>query len=222
MLSHVPTFACTTTRELQQPSRDHHVVLTFDDGLASDYQTALPLLKEHGLQGVFFVSAANVGVRGYTNPAQLREMAAAGMEIASHGWRHEYLTAMSRAEARREIVESKDRLEQVLGREVVSFAPVGGHFRPWMIAAAADAGYRVFATMIPGFSPLAGSPLILRRNHLQAHHDAAYVGRLVLGERRLLARNRLRYEALRACRGALGMRNYDRGKRWLTRLRVSS
>lgn len=217
MLARIPPARCRTACELACSAPDEELVLTFDDGLRSDYDVVFPLLQSLGLRGVFFVSAGNVGASGYTTAAQLCALAEAGMEIASHGWRHEYLVTMSRRAAQREIVESKDRLEQIVGQAVTSFAPVGGHFRRWMIAAACEAGYRVFATMVPGLSRVAGAPLILRRNHLQAHHDVHYLERLLRGEPRLLSRNRLRYEALRACKRVLGMRNYDRGKQWLTR-----
>ncbi|MBW3597679.1 MAG: polysaccharide deacetylase family protein [Planctomycetes bacterium] len=222
VLEHVSADGAVTARDILAGVQGRCVVLTFDDGLRSDYDAVFPLLQEKRLPGVFFVSAANVGAPGYTDARQLCAMAAAGMEIASHGCRHEYLIAMPRRDAVREIAESKDRLEQLVEQEVVSFAPVGGHFRRWMVAAAAEAGYRVFATMVPGVSTTGGSPLVLRRNHVLSSHDARYAARLLRGEKTLLSHNRLRYEALRAAKGLLGMRNYDRGKQLLTRWKVVS
>ena len=60
------------------------------------------------------------------------------MEIGSHGLTHEYLTTMAPREAIREIRESKASIEQTLGLEVTSFAPVGGHFRRWMVEEAVE------------------------------------------------------------------------------------
>ncbi|HET6350377.1 MAG TPA: polysaccharide deacetylase family protein, partial [Candidatus Krumholzibacteria bacterium] len=53
------------------------VGLTFDDGNASDYRHALPVLTGYGFHATFFVCADRI--QGEMPPAQLRELRAAGM-----------------------------------------------------------------------------------------------------------------------------------------------
>lgn len=185
-------------------------VLTFDDGLESDYAIALPILQEQGIAATFFVTANNIGRSGYLKAEQVREMAVAGMEIGSHGLEHQYLVTLPRVAAEREISESKDRIEQILGRTIVSFAAVGGHYKPWMIDYAALSGYKAFAGMVPGKSrhPLMGIAT-LRRNHVQAHHSLSYITSLVEGHARIMARNILRYRILELPKVVLGMEGYD-------------
>ncbi|MFH1919642.1 MAG: polysaccharide deacetylase family protein [Planctomycetota bacterium] len=202
--------SCCTVAGLPSASHGQRLVVTFDDGLASDFTIALPALLDRGLKATFFVTVDNIGLEGYTTAAQLREMCDAGMEIASHGLTHRYLVSMSRRETVREICESKTRLEQQLGQRVTSFAPVGGHFHDWMAGAVAEAGYRAMATMVPGRTVRSGRPLMLRRNHVQSHHDCEYIARLVAGHRPTLTAARLRHQLLRLPKSILGMRNYDR------------
>ncbi len=72
-----------------------------------------------------------LGLAGVCPPAmtieQVKELAAAGMEIAAHTLRHPNLTQESAAVVEAEIRGSKERLERWTGRPVVGFAPPGGH-----------------------------------------------------------------------------------------------
>jgi peptidoglycan/xylan/chitin deacetylase (PgdA/CDA1 family) len=56
------------------------------------------------------------------NMAELRELAEAGMTIGAHTLSHPVLSLCGEEEARREIQESKNELERVLGRPVWAFA----------------------------------------------------------------------------------------------------
>lgn len=194
------------------------LVLTFDDGLLSDFDVVAPMLAEAGLCGTFFVTTSNVGRPGYATWDHLRQMADAGMEIASHGIRHEYLVTKPRRDAMREMRDSKLQIEHQLGLRVRAFAPVGGHHQVWMSRYARQVGYVAFATMVPGLSVADARWVELRRNHVQAHHTAYDIDRLVARDRRLLWRNRIRYELLRLPKVALGMPRYDRVKRAILRL----
>ena len=69
-------------------STDLRIEITFDDGNASDTEVALPLLRDRDLTASFFVCAGRIGEDGYLDAAAIRELAAAGMGIGSHGWSH--------------------------------------------------------------------------------------------------------------------------------------
>jgi len=68
-------------------------------------------------------AAALPGVRPYHDPAQIRRIHAAGHEIASHAFKHEWLPALGRQSLLRTLRNSKDALEQCIGAPVVSFVP---------------------------------------------------------------------------------------------------
>jgi len=200
---------CTAVEARRAAGGDWHI-LTFDDGLASDHALVFPVLAERGLRATFFVNSGNIGTSGYCTYSQLREMVQAGMEIGSHGCTHRYLVTIPRSEVLGEMKRSKIELEDRLGMAVTSFAPVGGHFRSWMLDAAEENGYTVFATMVPGRTPIPQENLlVLRRNHIQSEDSIDHIRRIFEADSVTLAFNRCRYAALYAAKRILGMRTYD-------------
>ena len=125
-----------------QPS----VVLTFDDGCATDLSTAAPILKESGFNATFYITVKFLGQRGYMSSSQVRELSALGFEVGCHSMTHAYLTDLDRQGLNREIVESKVQLEQIIGRPVEHFSCPGGRYNANVIQVARGAGYRSLAT----------------------------------------------------------------------------
>lgn len=95
--------------------------MTFDDGLLDQYTLAFPQLRQRGLKATFAIIGSKVGgimrskqdrLDGVDGTpcmtwAMLRELAADGHEIASHGWEHRSVTRLS-PEALRHEVEAND------------------------------------------------------------------------------------------------------------------
>jgi peptidoglycan/xylan/chitin deacetylase (PgdA/CDA1 family) len=105
-----------------QHSFNGEVRLTFDDGNSSDYAIAAPELKRRGLGARFFVLAGKFGQEGYLSRAEVRDLAAQGFEVGSHGLDHVAWTDASDAALVREIKDSKAILEDVTGCRVRSAA----------------------------------------------------------------------------------------------------
>src|SRR5262245_13348489 len=57
------------------------VLITFDDGNASDAVVALPGLVKRGLKASFFICAGRIGAAHYLDRSALADLLAAGMEI---------------------------------------------------------------------------------------------------------------------------------------------
>lgn len=127
--------------------------VTFDDGYLSVYEHAYPALVERGMTATVYVVA---GVLGGINEwdsragdkkekmmsaSQLREMAEQGFEIGSHTLTHPHLTDMSDDDLKREIVDSKHKIEDIIGKEVVSFSYPYGDYDDRVLSAAIAAGY---------------------------------------------------------------------------------
>jgi peptidoglycan/xylan/chitin deacetylase (PgdA/CDA1 family) len=85
----------------------------------------LDIHAEFGISACFAVvgAAALPGKRPYHDPAQIRRIHAAGHEIASHSFSHEWLPGLDRRALLATLRESKDRLEQCIGSPVVAFVP---------------------------------------------------------------------------------------------------
>lgn len=110
--------AITMGRELPP----HPILITFDDGHLDNYTNAFPIMKKYGFTGVLYIVGNYVGADGYLNKEQILEMHAAGWEVGSHSMRHMDLTKLSPDDQRREIVGSKEKLEELLGIDILTFA----------------------------------------------------------------------------------------------------
>lgn len=121
------------------------VLLSFDDGHASNAVHGLPLLARHGAKGVFFVTSDFIERRpGFCSHAQVRELADAGMTVGSHGRTHRFLDDLDAGEARAELHDSRRALEDLIGQPVDQVSFPGGRYRPDQIAAWRADGYRFF------------------------------------------------------------------------------
>ncbi|AFK50610.1 polysaccharide deacetylase [Thermogladius calderae 1633] len=126
------------------------VGLTFDDGFVEQLQIARYLAKR-GIRATFFVIT---GLREYMGhelmgPARWRELAWLGHEVGSHTVTHIDMVKSSEDLIARELVESKKKIEDAIGNEVVSFAyPYGPHSEK--AAKLARSIYRVVRTTYIG------------------------------------------------------------------------
>lgn len=83
------------------------VVLTFDDGHKSHYTHALPILQKYGYKALFFVTTAFTdNDPHFCSWNELKEMAAAGMDIHAHGHTHSFFANMNEEEAHEELRHS--------------------------------------------------------------------------------------------------------------------
>ena len=128
------------------------VILTFDDGYADFYTTALPILRSHDFRAVSYVVSGFVGVSGYMTAAQIREADRSGIEIGSHTVNHANLANLSAAAVHSQLVQSKVFLEQVVEHPVVSFCYPSGKYTAAVAWAVADAGFHDATTTRFGYS----------------------------------------------------------------------
>lgn len=131
------------------PSRP--VILTFDDGYADFYTTALPILISHDFRAVAYIVSGFIGRSGYMTAQQVQEADRADIEIGSHTVDHADLTRQSWEGLRYQVTASKQVLEQLLGHPVVSFCYPSGGFSPAAVAAVQQAGYWNATTTRFGF-----------------------------------------------------------------------
>jgi hypothetical protein len=117
------------------------VTTSWDDGDHSDLKLA-ELLAERKLPGTFYVPTGTVGEPSRLSASHLRELADAGFEIGAHTVTHPVLSDLQGAALTREVVECKQALEDILGREVPSFAYPKGRANTGVANQVKQAGYR--------------------------------------------------------------------------------
>lgn len=122
------------------------VVATFDDGYDDNYNYALPILKRYGAAGTFFIIAGKVGKSEYMNEDQVKEISNAGNEIGSHSVNHPSLEKYRGETLKGELVKSKQTLEELISKPVISFCYPAGKYNDQTIVAVKDAGYKYAVT----------------------------------------------------------------------------
>jgi peptidoglycan/xylan/chitin deacetylase (PgdA/CDA1 family) len=129
------------------------VLLTFDDGGSSALTHTAPQLERHGWRGHFFVTTDRIGTAGFLDRDGLRALDDAGHVVGSHACSHRALTRLSDDEVRREWSESKNVLEEILGKPVTTASVPTGRYSARVGRAAAHAGYRHLFTCEPWLEP---------------------------------------------------------------------
>ncbi|MGN6517907.1 MAG: polysaccharide deacetylase family protein [Dokdonella sp.] len=183
-------------------------VLTFDDGHASNHALAWPMLAARGLGADFFVNPGKVGQAGLAGWPELREMAAAGMSIQSHGWNHRYFTELDDRALRDDLLRSRLAIEDHIGSAVTLLAPPGGRMRADLPLIARECGYACVFGSEPGVLDAAATTRALPRMSVTAALDVTTLEDWIAG--RGIARARLRYGVLGFAKRALGDRRYER------------
>ncbi len=132
---------------------DKVVALTFDDGFADFYETALPILTKYRLTATLYVVSGYVGNTSrcldhagaqslrFLSWSQLAEIEAHGIEVGAHTISHPALDTLSIGRAREEIVLSKRHLENGLGAKINSFAYPYGYYSQVVRDLVVSAGY---------------------------------------------------------------------------------
>jgi peptidoglycan/xylan/chitin deacetylase (PgdA/CDA1 family) len=146
----------------QLPGGRHHIAVTFDDGFQSILENALPALHKLGIPVTVFVPTGFLGMRpGWIRRLdqenygeivlredQLKSLADEGVLIGSHCVTHPKVTSLQPEMAKKELIESKGKLESILGRKVTLFSFPYNDFNESVIDLAKQAGYsRTFANV---------------------------------------------------------------------------
>ncbi len=108
----------------------------------------LALFAESGVKATFFT----LGWVAERYPALLRRIAEAGHEIASHGWEHQRVFAMTPAQFRADLERSRGTIENAAGVEVTGYrAPSFSidHRTPWAHEILAEQGYAYSSSVAP-------------------------------------------------------------------------
>jgi peptidoglycan/xylan/chitin deacetylase (PgdA/CDA1 family) len=126
------------------------VGLTFDDGYTNVLETALPVLRRHGFGATAYIISDRLGgtnewdegpVWQLMTGDQVRELAAAGIEIGSHAATHLRLAGASPSQLAAEVSDSRISLGALLGTEIRGFAYPYGSMDAAARRAVRDAGY---------------------------------------------------------------------------------
>ena len=137
-----------------RPLPDRTAAITFDDGYASIYSTAFPLLKQRAWPFTVFINTEphDRAKSGFLSWDQLREMSRGGATVANHTVSHPYLLEREegqdesawRAWVTKEILDAQRRIEQEIGSAPNLFAYPYGEYNEAVLAIVDSLGFAGF------------------------------------------------------------------------------
>ena len=171
-----------------RPAAARQVFLTFDDGYRDNFTNAFPLLREHGFTATIFLIPPLVDegaplewpeLLAQSDPgtqrlrsldwAMVERMAEGGIEFGSHSQTHRRLPTLSDEELQQELLDSRTRIKERLGR-CDSIAYPFGAWDARVTAAAAAAGYS-FGFTSPSSHQMTASRMSIPRIDMD-HRDS--------------------------------------------------
>ncbi|MEU6668929.1 polysaccharide deacetylase family protein [Streptomyces sp. NPDC046727] len=176
------------------------VLITFDDGYEGVHRHALPVLARHGFPATLFVSTG--WLRGTHDTGggpdtmldwrQVRELAAAGVEIGGHSHTHPQLDQLPDAELGTELARCTEIVTGELGARPLSFAYPYGYSSRRVRQAVRAAGYAQALAVGNALARRRQGPYALERVTVRRSTGAEEFERLLLGHAiaRTFARDR--------------------------------
>jgi peptidoglycan/xylan/chitin deacetylase (PgdA/CDA1 family) len=129
------------------------IVITFDNGYASHYTNALPVLK-----GLGWVGVENLQLNGLPSSeggladAQTRGLIAAGWELDTQGTNHVDLTTLDPTRLQDDLATARQTLHTRYGVPVNWFSYPSGDYNPAVVSAVRAAGYLGAMSVNPGWA----------------------------------------------------------------------
>ncbi|GAB2961437.1 hypothetical protein GCM10027048_31890 [Hymenobacter coalescens] len=166
----------------QSPPDADYVVLTFDDGCERFYDITFPILESFGFPSAIYPVANYLGRRAtwgnvmtrelrILSKSQLIELAGLRVEIGAHTMDHVKLTSVSKNDATAQVLESKKMLEQLIGREIRSFAYPHGAYTRETIDIVKEAGFSNALTCVARAAGAAESMFEIPRKYITYYDD---------------------------------------------------
>lgn len=142
---------CKLLRD-NKPVPRNLVTITIDDGY-KDNLPAFKILKQFDFSATVFLTTKNIGEPGFLSQEEIiSALDSNTINIGSHTNTHPDLSKITKESIKKELADSKSRLEKMLNTKVEIFAYPGGAFNEEALSEVKEAGYVCACATNRGFS----------------------------------------------------------------------
>ena len=126
------------------------VALTFDDGYIDFYTNVLPIIKKYNIKTNLYIITNTTSGGNYVNEEQIKELSNSGLvSIGSHTVSHNPLASLNAEQIETELKNSKEYLENLLGKEIKTISYPTGSYNSTVLNTA-EKYYKYGITTIKG------------------------------------------------------------------------
>lgn len=145
------------------------VSFSFDDGYASQYDVARPILNAAGIKGTFYIVSGFLDGSDpfYMDTTQMLAMNADGHEIGSHTRNHEFLSQLTTAQMQSEIAGAKADLLALGATPVDTLAYPYGDYSAAVVDEVKAAGYAGARSVNSGYNDKLADRYLLMDQHVE-------------------------------------------------------
>lgn len=115
------------------------ITTSWDDGSPLDVRLC-SILKQNRIEGTIYAPVMNAEIE-VMNAGSLKELSR-DFEIGGHTYNHTVLTLANKEKIDEELCKSKEQIERITGREVISFCYPKGKYNKDVIERVKKAGYK--------------------------------------------------------------------------------
>lgn len=149
------------------------IVISFDNGYATQYTAALPVMRSLGWVGVENLQLSGLGPsEGGLSRRQVRLLVHDGWELDTQGYSHADLITLDASELHFQVAVARRIIRDRYHVEAMWFCYPSGHYNATVIAAVKAAGFRGSTTVTPGWAGPSEDPYRLPRLRVLAGTSA--------------------------------------------------
>lgn len=150
------------------------VMVCFDDGWAGLYE-AKGFFVENNVFPTVFIAVDLIGKPGHLTLPQIKELQNEGFFFEGHTWSHRDLTTFDDEGLRHELMDSKEELSRLLGKNVEALCFPRGRFSDKVYQLSVEAGYKkLYSSIAGGYYDLLKSRNLICRNLVQSVTDREF------------------------------------------------
>lgn len=128
---------------------DGEVAIMLDDGFRGIWDNR-QFFYENNICPTVFLAVDLIGKEGFLTESEILELQSHGFIFQCHSWSHKDLTSFNDDELKKELSDSKNHLEKLLGKEVNEICLPLGFFSDNLVELTKKAGYKEVYSSVSG------------------------------------------------------------------------